>query len=167
MDVRQPFPPPADIMTANECVFLFFHARRPVVHLVARAHRSEKAQIISAPYKARSCPEKAGVDSSVLSLGTTCFSRVQATSNHPLQGALLFTEMKGSDGHRRGHVQRFDSSGQGNRKSHRGRFLNVCRESSSFVAYGNNETIGNLANGLQGNRIGRRHNSGIHQAPLL
>lgn len=42
-----------------------------VVHLVAQAHHGRKTPTVSARYKERSCPEKASVDRSMLSLGTT------------------------------------------------------------------------------------------------
>jgi len=42
-----------------------------VVHLVTHARGDRKTQAISAPYKEQPRPEKAGVDSSILSLGTT------------------------------------------------------------------------------------------------
>ena len=43
----------------------------PVGHLGAHAHGSGTLQAVSVPHKERSRPEKAGVDSSILSLGTT------------------------------------------------------------------------------------------------
>lgn len=51
--------------------FSSVHGKRPVVHLVAHAHYSRKTQAVSTRYKEQPCPEKASVDSSILSLGTT------------------------------------------------------------------------------------------------